>query len=144
MQQEGRRVRVAGAGKPVRRLWGKGKGKFRTKGRYASATIRGTWWLTADFCKYTLVRVNEGSVTVQNLVSKKFQVIKAPKSFGGVPEGLEPVRTSAQSSSRRASSRWWAQHRRRASPPRPLQVRAMSSHSSSRTTRRRFPTRVIA
>ena len=72
-------------GKPVRRLWGKGKGKFRTKGRYASATVRGTWWLTADFCKYTLVRVNEGSVTVQNLVSKKFQVIRAPKSFTARP-----------------------------------------------------------
>jgi hypothetical protein len=68
-------------GKPVRRLWGKGKGKFRTKGRFASATVRGAWWLTADFCKYTLVRVTQGSVTAQNLSSKKYRVVKAPKSY---------------------------------------------------------------
>ena len=28
--------------KPIRRLWGTGKGKFTTKGKYASATVRGT------------------------------------------------------------------------------------------------------
>ena len=72
-------------GKPIRRVWGKGKGKFRTKGRYASATIRGTWWLTADFCKYTLVRVNEGSVTAQNLSSKKYRAVKAPNSYTARP-----------------------------------------------------------
>jgi hypothetical protein len=72
-------------GKPVRRLWGKGKGKFRTKGRYASATVRGTWWLTADFCKYTLVRVTQGSVTAQNLSTKKYRVVKAPKSYTARP-----------------------------------------------------------
>ena len=72
-------------GKPVRRVWGKGKGKFRTKGRYAAATVRGTWWLTADFCKYTLVRVAQGSVTAQNLRTKKFQVVKAPKSYTARP-----------------------------------------------------------
>jgi hypothetical protein len=68
---------AAGATRPCRtaRLWTS----------RASATVRGTWWLTADFCKYTLVRVNEGSVTVQNLVSKKFQVIRAPKSFTARP-----------------------------------------------------------
>jgi hypothetical protein len=73
-------------GKPVRRLWGKGKGKFRTKGRYASAAVRGTWWLTADFCKYTLVRVTQGSVTVQNLSSKKYRAVKAPKTYRAFPK----------------------------------------------------------
>jgi len=75
---------IASAGakeKPIRRVWGKGKGKFRTKGRYAAASVRGTWWLTADFCKYTLVRVNQGSVTAQNLVTKKYRVVKAPKTY---------------------------------------------------------------
>ena len=31
----------------VRRLWGNGKGRFTTKGRYSSATVRGTHWLVA-------------------------------------------------------------------------------------------------
>ena len=29
----------------VRKLWGDGKGRFTTKGRYSSATVRGTKWL---------------------------------------------------------------------------------------------------
>ena len=52
-----RRSTTAASGKPVRRLWGKGKGKFRTKGRFASAAVRGTWWLTADYRELTFVRV---------------------------------------------------------------------------------------
>jgi hypothetical protein len=74
-------VQSAAAEKPVRRLWGKGKGKFRTKGRYASAAIRGTWWLTADYCSRTFVRVKEGSVTVVDIPKKKTVIVKAPKSY---------------------------------------------------------------
>jgi hypothetical protein len=48
----------------VRRLWGNGKGRFRTAGRYASATVRGTIWLTADRCDGTYVQVTSGIVQV--------------------------------------------------------------------------------
>jgi hypothetical protein len=41
----------------VRQLWGNGKGSFRTRGRYATATVRGTNWLTADRCDGRQVRV---------------------------------------------------------------------------------------
>ena len=34
----------------MRKLWGSGKGRFRTRGRYAAATVRGTTWLMEDFC----------------------------------------------------------------------------------------------
>ena len=51
--------------KKVRRLWGDGKGRFRTKGRYGAATVRGTKWLTEDRCNGTLVRVKRGVVAVQ-------------------------------------------------------------------------------
>ena len=75
---------LAGAGqamKPVRRLWAKGSGKFQTMGRYATATARGTWWLTADLCDQTVVRAREGSVLVTDFVTKKKVVVKAPKSY---------------------------------------------------------------
>lgn len=68
-------------GKPVRRLWGKGKGSFRTKGRFASASVRGTWWLTADYCSSTVVTVKAGAVTVRDLVKKKTVVVRAGKSY---------------------------------------------------------------
>ena len=67
--------------KSIRHLWGKGSGLFRTKGRYASATIRGTTWLTDDRCDGTLVRVTRGAVTVRDLPKKKSLVLKAPKSY---------------------------------------------------------------
>ena len=33
-----------------RRLWGKGKGRFRTRGKRISALVRGTTWLVEDRC----------------------------------------------------------------------------------------------
>jgi fibronectin-binding autotransporter adhesin len=65
----------------VRHLWGSGKGQFRTQGRYASATIRGTKWLTDDRCDGTLIRVTVGAVTVRDLTLKKSLVLKKPKSY---------------------------------------------------------------
>jgi uncharacterized repeat protein (TIGR01451 family) len=67
--------------KPVRRLWGDGTGSFRTRGRYSSATVRGTIWLTEDYCNGTLVRVREGSVTVRDLVKNRTVVVTAGKSY---------------------------------------------------------------
>ena len=42
------------------KLWGNGKGKFRTDGKYSSATVRGTIWLVADRCDGTLTQVRRG------------------------------------------------------------------------------------
>jgi hypothetical protein len=79
----GKAKRAAGAAKvvEVRKLWGAGKGKFRTKGRYATASIRGTTWLTDDRCDGTLIRVTQGSVTVRDLVKKKNVVVKKGQSY---------------------------------------------------------------
>ena len=60
--------------KPVRKLWGDGRGRFRTKGRYGAATVRGTKWLTADRCDGTLVRVERGKVDVEDLIRPKTRV----------------------------------------------------------------------
>ena len=74
-------------GRDVRHLWGEGKGAFRTKGRFASATIRGTKWLTDDYCRGTLIKVAIGAVTVRDLVKRKSVVLKAPKTYFARPRG---------------------------------------------------------
>jgi hypothetical protein len=63
------------------KLWGSGKGKFRTSGKYASATVRGTIWLTQDECDGTLVRVKRGTVSVRDLKRKKTVTVKTGHSY---------------------------------------------------------------
>jgi hypothetical protein len=67
--------------KVVRRLWAKGKGKYRTRGRYAAATIRGTEWLTADRCDGTLIRVTQGRVEVADLPRRRNTLVRAGRSY---------------------------------------------------------------
>jgi hypothetical protein len=64
-----------------RKLWGSGKGNFRTQGNYSSATIRGTRWLVQDTCTSTLTRVAQGVVAVQDFVKKKTIVLKQGKRY---------------------------------------------------------------
>ena len=63
------------------KLWGSGKGKFRTSGKYASATVRGTVWLTQDECDGTLIRVKRGTVQVRDLTRHKTVTVKAGHSY---------------------------------------------------------------
>ena len=77
---------TAGAGKappktPVRSVWGKGKGRFRTKGRYAAATVRGTFWLTRDRCDGTYVLVKQGKVDVLDFPKRKTVRLSPGKSL---------------------------------------------------------------
>jgi hypothetical protein len=65
----------------VRQLWGNATGRFRTRGRYASATVRGTIWRTADRCDGTSVSVRRGSVTVNDFPLHKTLVLRAPKTY---------------------------------------------------------------
>src|SRR4051794_12046035 len=67
--------------KVVRSLWGDGKGRFRTKGRFASATVRGTNWLTSDRCDGTLTTVKGGVVEVRDIKKKKTVRVPAGKSY---------------------------------------------------------------
>jgi hypothetical protein len=67
--------------RPVRKLWGSGKGKFVTKGKYSSATVRGTKWLTQDRCDGTLTRVLQGIVRVQDFRARKTVNVRAGRSY---------------------------------------------------------------
>jgi ferric-dicitrate binding protein FerR (iron transport regulator) len=67
--------------RPVRRLWGNGKGRFTTKGRYSSATVRGTKWLVQDRCDGTLTRVLRGIVLVRDFRARKNVSVRAGRSY---------------------------------------------------------------
>ena len=60
----GSAVKPAGvfASRARRRLWGRGRGRFRTRGRNGSATVRGTTWRTEDSCAGTETFARSGSV----------------------------------------------------------------------------------
>jgi virginiamycin B lyase len=68
-----------------RRLWGDAHGNFSTVGSYASATERGTEWLTEDTCAGTLIRVTQGAVTIHDFPRHRSFVLKAPHSFTAHP-----------------------------------------------------------
>jgi hypothetical protein len=63
------------------KLWGSGKGKFRTDGKYSSATVRGTIWLVQDECDGTLTKVRRGVVSVRDIKRKKTVKVKAGHSY---------------------------------------------------------------
>jgi hypothetical protein len=72
----------AAAKKPkTRKLWGDGKGKFRTRGTYSAATVRGTKWLVQDTCTTTHTRVTQGSVNVRDTVKKRTILLRAGKRY---------------------------------------------------------------
>jgi hypothetical protein len=73
--------KASAKGPKVRSLWGNGKGNFRTHGKYASATVRGTFWLTQDTCNGTLVRVRSGTVKVLDRVRHRTVTVGAGKSY---------------------------------------------------------------
>jgi hypothetical protein len=59
-----------------RRLWGDGKGHFRTKGSNSAATVLGTKWLVEDRCTSTLTKVARGRVEVRDFVKRKTVIVK--------------------------------------------------------------------
>jgi hypothetical protein len=58
-------------GPVIRDLFANADGDFRTKGRFAAATVRGTEWRTVDACFGTLTDVATGEVTVTDLIQDR-------------------------------------------------------------------------
>jgi hypothetical protein len=80
-KSSGKKASAARKKKRKRRLWGDGKGRFRTKGQFSSATVRGTKWLVEDRCTSTLTRVKRGKVAVRDFVKHKTVLVKAGKRY---------------------------------------------------------------
>jgi hypothetical protein len=79
----GARTRAARAArsKSIRRVRGSGHGRFRTRGRYGSASVRGTIWTTDDRCDGTLFSVQRGVVAVRDFVRNKTVQVAAGSSY---------------------------------------------------------------
>jgi hypothetical protein len=73
------------SGRKGRRLWGSGKGTFRTEGNYGSASVRGTEWLTEDRCGSTFFKVKRGVVSVRDFPNKKTIALPAGKTYLAKP-----------------------------------------------------------
>jgi hypothetical protein len=69
----------------VRRVWGDGRGRFRTRGRYSSAAVRGTKWIVEDRCDGTLTRVarrpRSSRVVVRDFVRRRSVTVRAGRSY---------------------------------------------------------------
>jgi hypothetical protein len=75
-----RSARRRSGARVIRRVWGSGRGRFRTHGRTAVAAVRGTSWLTVDRCDGTLVRVREGAVGVKPTVGGRTVMVRRGES----------------------------------------------------------------
>jgi hypothetical protein len=77
-----RSIAMAAKGKKVlRQLWASGSGRFATKGRFASATIRGTTWLTIDRSDATVIKVTAGKIAVRDFKKRRTVVIGKGKQY---------------------------------------------------------------
>ena len=96
-------VRALAKKKPVRKLWGHGKGHFRTRGRYSSATVRGTKWLTEDLCDATRITVAEGTVVVHDFVRDVDVSVPAGNSYKAeaLPRGVRSAGCTVVGTSQR-------------------------------------------
>jgi hypothetical protein len=69
-------------GRAIRKLWGHDHhGRFRTHGRGAIATVRGTTWVVADHCDGTRTSVLSGSVSVRDERRHKTVLVHAGHSY---------------------------------------------------------------
>jgi hypothetical protein len=65
----------------IRRLKSRARGRFRTRGRYSAATVRGTDYEVIDRCDGTLTRVTRGRVAVRDLRRRRTVVVRAGRSY---------------------------------------------------------------
>ncbi len=72
---------TAAASKTLQLLRASAHGKFRTKGRYSAATVRGTKWTIADRCDGTLTHDITDSVAVTDFVRHKTIILHAGQSY---------------------------------------------------------------
>jgi hypothetical protein len=66
-------------------LRSRASGRFRTRGRYAAGTVRGTQWTTADRCDGTLIAVQVHAVQVTDFVKNITILVRAGHQYLATP-----------------------------------------------------------
>jgi hypothetical protein len=85
--KSGKGLTGAGKRRKSRRLFANARGRFRTRGRNSTATVRGTQWLTKDSCKGTLTSVRKGTVVVRDLrKGRKLTLKKGQRYLARAPK----------------------------------------------------------
>ena len=72
---------AAVSSKVLQLLHASAKGKFKTSGRYAAATVRGTKWTIADRCDGTITHDITDSVAVNDFVRHKTIILHAGQTY---------------------------------------------------------------
>jgi hypothetical protein len=62
-------------------LWVNGKGNFKTRGKRASAIVRGTFWHTQETAAGTKISVKRGLVAVRDFVQKRTVLVSGGHSY---------------------------------------------------------------
>ncbi|MFL5826336.1 MAG: hypothetical protein ACJ76V_07415 [Thermoleophilaceae bacterium] len=73
------------AARKRKKVWGDAHGNFRTRGRYAAATIRGTKWLTEESGLVTSVLVRRGVVRVRDFRRHKTVTVRTGERYTSTP-----------------------------------------------------------
>jgi hypothetical protein len=60
---------------------GRARGRYRTRGRYSAATVRGTTWTVTDRCDGTLTSVTSGRVVVRDFRTRRNVTVRAHRSY---------------------------------------------------------------
>jgi hypothetical protein len=68
-------------------LRGNASGRFRSRGRRSSATVRGTTWDTIDRCDGTLTRVKKGRVLVRDFRLRRNILLRRGQSYLALARG---------------------------------------------------------
>ena len=74
-------VTAVASARKIRRLRGNANGRYRTRGRNSSATVRGTIWDTIDRCDGTLTKVKRGRVAVRDFGLGRTRIVRAGRSY---------------------------------------------------------------
>jgi hypothetical protein len=67
--------------RPHRQLFANVKGRFRTRGRHSTATVRGTQYLVKDTCRGTLTLVSRGTVVVRDFRKHRTVIVHSGHQY---------------------------------------------------------------
>jgi hypothetical protein len=72
-----------------RGLFGRGKGRFRTRGSYGAGTVRGTTWYSESRCSGTLFRVKTGFINVRDFSLSRNIILRAGQAYIALPRNRQ-------------------------------------------------------